>query len=712
MKKWVLIIFLCVSAQAVSQITINEDYTTQQMVEDILINSPCAEVSIFSSSTGTDYNEVNGIGVFNANGTVFPFQNGIILSTGDVLKASGPNDSIPDSDGTIAWRGDLELEEITNVQETHNASSITFRFVPLSNRISFDFILASEEYNQDFECDFSDAFAFILTNIDTGERQNLAVLPGTSTPIAVTNIRPMVEEGPNTSGCPARNEIYFDTYNFPPFRAREDSPTDFNGQTVILTALGDVIRGARYEIKLVVADSGDTLVDTAVFLGGSTFNIGIELGQDLTLENGNAPCEGDQGIEIGVEPDDAITYQWYELNPSNMTFEIVVGETSSTLFVDAPGTYRLQGSLSSGCIIEDEIIVEFGPIPVAGTPQDYILCNIENDDTPVLFDLTNPTLIENILDGQDPSIFTVTFYETLSDAQEGINPLPDLYENVSNPQLIYVRIAAGNTNCFDITTLQLEVRTIPFVSLEDVYRICVDEEGNVISEEEGDPSPTLIETGLGSGSFQFQWFLNGQLLENETASSISPMQEGNYSVVISDVVNECSATLSTNVVASSPPFVYTAEVTSDFFAATSNIEASVEGLGIYVFRLDDGAFQEDGLFENVASGSHTVLIKDTTGCGSVLVPLLIVDYPRLLTPNQDGYHDTWNIFDLAEIDPSARVYIFDRLGKLLKELRPTSQGWDGTYHGNPLPSSDYWFRIDYTEEGVGKTFRGHFTLKR
>ena len=90
----------------------------------------------------------------------------------------------------------------------------------------------------------------------------------------------------------------------------------------------------------------------------------------------------------------------------------------------------------------------------------------------------------------------------------------------------------------------------------------------------------------------------------------------------------------------------------------------------------------------------------------------VVDYPRFVTPNNDGFNDTWNIIGLADYDPAARIYIFDRYGKLLKQLSPTAAGWDGTYKGNPLPSSDYWFRIEYTEEGIPKAFTGHFTLKR
>jgi len=90
----------------------------------------------------------------------------------------------------------------------------------------------------------------------------------------------------------------------------------------------------------------------------------------------------------------------------------------------------------------------------------------------------------------------------------------------------------------------------------------------------------------------------------------------------------------------------------------------------------------------------------------------VIDYPRFITPNQDGYHDTWNIIGIATGDPTAKIYIFDRFGKLIKQISPLGEGWDGTYNGNPLPSSDYWFRVEYTEDDIQKEFKGHFTLKR
>ncbi|HLF53229.1 T9SS type B sorting domain-containing protein, partial [Flavobacterium sp.] len=63
--------------------------------------------------------------------------------------------------------------------------------------------------------------------------------------------------------------------------------------------------------------------------------------------------------------------------------------------------------------------------------------------------------------------------------------------------------------------------------------------------------------------------------------------------------------------------------------------------------------------------------------------------------------------------PNAKIYIFDRYGKLIKQISPTGTGgWDGTYNGQLMPSSDYWFTVDYLETGVNKVFKAHFSLKR
>ena len=88
----------------------------------------------------------------------------------------------------------------------------------------------------------------------------------------------------------------------------------------------------------------------------------------------------------------------------------------------------------------------------------------------------------------------------------------------------------------------------------------------------------------------------------------------------------------------------------------------------------------------------------------------ILDYPNFFTPNNDGYNDTWQVNNLDKRDlKESKIYIFDRYGKLLKELSPLGNGWNGIFNGNILPASDYWFILELTN---GKTVKGHFALKR
>jgi valyl-tRNA synthetase len=90
---------------------------------------------------------------------------------------------------------------------------------------------------------------------------------------------------------------------------------------------------------------------------------------------------------------------------------------------------------------------------------------------------------------------------------------------------------------------------------------------------------------------------------------------------------------------------------------------------------------------------------------------MVIDYPKYFTPNGDGYNDYWNIIGLQN-QPGAKLYIFDRYGKLIKQISTTGQGWDGTLNTKQLPSTDYWFTIEFEEAGQQKVFRAHFSLIR
>ncbi|PZR07021.1 MAG: hypothetical protein DI539_24175, partial [Flavobacterium psychrophilum] len=123
------------------------------------------------------------------------------------------------------------------------------------------------------------------------------------------------------------------------------------------------------------------------------------------------------------------------------------------------------------------------------------------------------------------------------------------------------------------------------------------------------------------------------------------------------------------------------------------------------------------VFTNVSPGSHTVTVRDTNpdACDETIITgAEVVDYPNFFTPNGDNFNDFWNVIGLNQ--PDAKIYIFDRYGKLLKQISAVGKGWDGTYNGAQMPASDYWFTVTYREYNgsisVTKEFRAHFSLLR
>ena len=342
---------------------------------------------------------------------------------------------------------------------------------------------------------------------------------------------------------------------------------------------------------------------------------------------------------------------------------------------------------------------------------------ISDPDNPTDLDAQADALALEILNGQDPAFFELSFHETVESAQAGTDAVGNIYINIINPQILYVRVTnitdpLDLESCFAVASLTLNVDQLPNSVLEEEYRLCVDSNGNPIPQEEGDVSPPVIDTGLNPSLYSFLWTFNGEILPNEIGPSITALQGGEYTVTITDLERGCEATYTTTVIVSSPPVTFDATVVSGAFSSEHTIEATATGDGTYVFQLDDGPTQDSGTFTGVDPGNHIITISDVNGCGSVSIEVGVIDYPRFMTPNQDGFHDTWNIIGIANGDPSAKIYIFDKFGKLLKQISPLGEGWDGTYNGNPLPSSDYWFRVEYKEADTTKEFKGHFTLKR
>lgn len=195
-------------------------------------------------------------------------------------------------------------------------------------------------------------------------------------------------------------------------------------------------------------------------------------------------------------------------------------------------------------------------------------------------------------------------------------------------------------------------------------------------------------------------------------STINNTTSGAY--VFTPDAPQCATTKTINVTVNPSNTLVKVDYTvTDAFSKNQIVTITATAAGNYLYQMDNGPFQTSPVFENVASGIHSITVIDANGCSTPITDnnVLVIGYPKYFTPNGDNYNDNWNISALSD-QLNARIYIFDRFGKLLKDISPKDSGWDGTYIGQPMPADDYWFTVEYVEQSIVKKYKSHFSLKR
>lgn len=385
--------------------------------------------------------------------------------------------------------------------------------------------------------------------------------------------------------------------------------------------------------------------------------------------------------------------------------------------------YDDTGCYNTGAIGKVRITVEPRPA-IQEIDISEVLCSDAQGGSTVTMDLTS---YNDQINPGAPADTDVVYYANMDDYMTGDNIGSGeltAYTTVDNPQTIIAEVIDTNTLCESalFATITVEVDDRPVVDISGYSGIICEDSDPSTPTEGGNYDPILIDTGLPEGTYNFVWLLDGSVLSGVTGPRLEVTQAGSYTVEVTNDVTGCSSSSSATFTRSTPPEFTVAPLTLAFEEEHAVLITGGGGSGDYEFSVDNGPWiSADGdgtlTIDGLSAGNHYVRGRDLNGCGVTVNTISFIDYPKFFTPNEDGYNDRWNIIGLGEENAGAKIYIFDRYGKLLKQLSPSAQGWDGTFNGKMMPSGDYWFLIEYLQlQPDGKMekaeFKANFTLKR
>lgn len=247
--------------------------SAQHLVENVLVGGGC-----FQISNVTYQGMPTQIGTFSNGSSNIGFSSGIVLATGNIELAPGPNDANGSSFGFGILTPDPDLGPLANAN-VYDMANIEFDFIPTQNTVTFEFVFASEEYCEYVNSAFNDAFGFFISGPGINGTQNLAVVPSTNTPVSINTINHINNSGLYVHNTPV---VHQDCPNVPATTGLIPQEIQYDGFTRKMVAVVTVVPCEKYHIKLKIADAGDGVWDSAVFLKANSFDAGGDVLAETT----------------------------------------------------------------------------------------------------------------------------------------------------------------------------------------------------------------------------------------------------------------------------------------------------------------------------------------------------------------------------------------------------------------------------------------------
>ncbi len=658
-----------------AQLVVDQSYNVQQLVQDVLVGQG-VQVSNFQFTGNPEAR-----GYFDGSNSNIGVSEGVIISTGRISDAPGPNGTPNSDDGTdFMGPGNGSLTAIAG-GVTSDAAILEFDFVPSSDTVQFRYVFASNEYMFYVGTGVNDVFAFFISGPGITGEMNVALIPGTMTPVTIDNVN-----------ANQNSQYYIDNENPP------GSTVEYNGFTQVLTALAVLQACEPYHIRLAIADVGDGLFDSAVFLEARSFTsptISIDAessysasASDLQLVEGCSELTlsfersepYDNPLSVGFTVSGTADLSDITTIPSSINFS--PGQAVSTISFDVLEDMTPEGTETMTITLDQLANCGSQPAPsVSFTIEDVVPMSIQV--TPDV-NLTCPEerMIDvTVTDGYPPYSYSWT---GLPDTDESITVFPFSTTTYTSTVTDACGFSESASSTVSVFTYQLME-----VTMDDVT-VCKGDAATLQASVAGGRPPLVIQWPDGSTGSTYTYM---------------PAQAEQITVQVTDncnIIETDSAQVNVDEVEASFTHELTAHATIQF---TSN---TVDVYNFYwEFGDDSTSTQDNPIHEYQEAGDYPVALTvvNQSGCDTTLRDTvtvydpLHVYIPNAFTPNADSLNDWFGVVGEGYLYYIMTIY--DRWGNILWEGRfEDEKAWSGRVNGRLVPTGLYAYKV-WVEPPIG-----------
>ncbi len=710
-----------------AQIVIDQSLTPEQLVQDVLLGSGVQVSNItFNGLPGSTLTEQAGS--FNGVNCNVGIENGILLATGSVMNAEGPNDAgASTTGGGMFGQSDPDLVAIGSNATINDAAVLEFDFIPIGDSIQFDFVFGSDEYLEFVNSSFNDVFGFFLSGPGingpySNNSINIALIPGTTQAIAINNV--------NDVSYP---EFYVNNGDgfTAPF-STDPTYVQYDGMTVRLTARAAVTCGEVHHIKIAVGDAGDTAYDSVVFLEGGSFT-SAPFVPDLQ------PGPGIVGTNTILESCFAVDFLFSRVGDSTFaaTVNIEVSGTAvpgvdysppfPTQLNFAPFQTTIPFSLSAPIDADDVETIDVTMISESPCAADSleITFHFFIDEPEPLIAIGDAFMIDC---GE-----SVQLAPTISGGYGAYNLLwtptgetaDSIYYTPTTVSDVYVQVTdtcGGQTTGFFAVELSPPPPITASLAGPDPLIEGCDNANLVITRPSGTSGDLLVSVGhLGTaqsgGDYPFPEPMVIPGGSNTVNAEIVPTEdntdEGSESLTIAvSYSNACqqvvSDTVSTTIVDSPVLQLTTEELLiipcgADSIPLTADATGGVDPLQI---SWSNGYIGPLSYASNTVDGTYQVSVIDdcghTASVNVIVDPQCAIIVPNVISPNGDGENDVFFIQGI--LASRSTVRIFNRWGQVVYE----KQNYQNDWRAPGLPDGTYFYEVKVDREN--DPYTGHVTV--